>query len=68
MVFGNCGVLHSGSLEMKGYVEMTTIDADTSHDIVEALSAKGARYLEAQVCYLLIIDFIPCLCLTFDTL
>lgn len=49
MVFGNCGVLHCPSLEMKGYVEMTSIDADTSHDIVEAISGKGGRYLEAQV-------------------
>jgi hypothetical protein len=34
MVFGNCGVL----LEItpnKGYVEMTGVDADTSHDIAE---------------------------------
>lgn len=50
MVFGNCGVLHCQSLETKGYVEMTSIDADTSQDIVDALTAKGARYLEAQVC------------------
>lgn len=49
MVFGNCGVLHCPSLEGKGYVEMTSIDADTSHDIVEAISGKGGRYLEAQV-------------------
>lgn len=49
MVFGNCGVLHCPSLEQKGYVEMTSIDADTSHDIVEAISGKGGRYLEAQV-------------------
>lgn len=51
MVFGNCGVLHCASLEQKGYVEMTSIDADTSHDIVEAVGAKGGRYLEAQVQY-----------------
>jgi hypothetical protein len=34
MVFGNCGVL----LEItptKGYVEMTGIDNETSHDIAE---------------------------------
>ncbi|XP_072945361.1 cytokine-like nuclear factor N-PAC isoform X2 [Epargyreus clarus] len=49
MVFGNCGVLHCPSLEGKGYVEMTSIDADTSHDIVEAISGKGGRYLEAQI-------------------
>lgn len=49
MVFGNCGVLHCSSLEQKGYVEMTSIDSDTSHDIVEAISGKGGRYLEAQI-------------------
>ncbi|XP_028036957.1 putative oxidoreductase GLYR1 homolog isoform X2 [Bombyx mandarina] len=49
MVFGNCGVLHCPTLESKGYVEMTSIDADTSHDIVEAISGKGGRYLEAQI-------------------
>ncbi|CAG4960563.1 unnamed protein product [Colias eurytheme] len=49
MVFGNCGVLHCPTLEGKGYVEMTSIDADTSHDIVEAISGKGGRYLEAQI-------------------
>lgn len=67
MVFGNCGVL----LEItpnKGYVEMTGVDADTSHDIAEvnqgfqhtvfhttdllllqAIQAKGGRFLEAQI-------------------
>jgi len=48
VVFGNCGVLQeikSG----KGYVEMTTIDADTSNDISEAIVARGGRYLEAPV-------------------
>ncbi|XP_073954270.1 nucleosome-destabilizing factor isoform X2 [Choristoneura fumiferana] len=49
MVFGNCGVLHCASLEGKGYVEMTSVDADTSHDIVEAVGGKGGRYLEAQI-------------------
>ncbi|XP_045530005.1 putative oxidoreductase GLYR1 homolog isoform X2 [Pieris brassicae] len=49
MVFGNCGVLHCPTLEGKGYVEMTSIDSDTSHDIVEAISGKGGRYLEAQI-------------------
>ncbi|KAL4702139.1 hypothetical protein ACJJTC_019415 [Scirpophaga incertulas] len=49
MVFGNCGVLHCPSLESKGYVEMTSVDADTSHDIVEAIGGKGGRYLEAQI-------------------
>ncbi|GAB6031753.1 hypothetical protein CHUAL_010166 [Chamberlinius hualienensis] len=48
MVFGNCGVLQevrSG----KGYIEMTSIDAETSQDIAEAVMARGGRYLEAQV-------------------
>lgn len=48
MVFGNCGVL-SEINTMKGYVEMTGIDPDTSQDIAEAISLKGGRYLEAQV-------------------
>ncbi|KAK9296060.1 hypothetical protein QLX08_009828 [Tetragonisca angustula] len=48
MVFGNCGVLTEISPE-KGYVEMTGIDAETSQDIAEAITAKGGRYLEAQV-------------------
>ena len=48
MVFGNCGVL--GEINtVKGYVEMTGIDADTSQDIAEAINLKGGRYLEAQV-------------------
>lgn len=52
MVFGNCGVLSSGSLfEGKGYVEMTSIDAETSQDIAEGINSKGGRYLEAQVSY-----------------
>ncbi|XP_003426984.1 putative oxidoreductase GLYR1 homolog isoform X2 [Nasonia vitripennis] len=48
MVFGNCGVLTEITTD-KGYVEMTGIDAETSQDIAEAITAKGARYLEAQV-------------------
>jgi 3-hydroxyisobutyrate dehydrogenase-like beta-hydroxyacid dehydrogenase len=48
MVFGNCGVL-SEITTVKGYVEMTGIDADTSQDIAEAINLKGGRYLEAQV-------------------
>ena len=48
MVFGNCGVL-SEITTVKGYVEMTGIDADTSQDIAEAINLKGGRYIEAQV-------------------
>jgi len=33
----------------KGFVEMTTIDSDTSRDIQSALSGIGMRYLEAQI-------------------
>lgn len=50
MVFGNCGVLSSETIgEGKGYVEMTSIDAETSHDIADGITSKGGRYLEAQV-------------------
>jgi len=50
MVFGNCGVLSAQSIgEGKGYVEMTSIDSDSSHDIHDAITQKGGRYLEAQV-------------------
>lgn len=50
MVFGNCGVLSSNAItEGKGYVEMTSIDAETSHDISDGITSKGGRYLEAQV-------------------
>ncbi|XP_075235284.1 nucleosome-destabilizing factor [Lycorma delicatula] len=48
MVFGNCGVLPEAG-PSKGYVEMTSIDAETSQDIAEAIMGKGGRYLEAQV-------------------
>lgn len=51
MVFGNCGVLSSSSMiDGKGYVEMTSIDAETSQDIATSIIQKGGRYLEAQVC------------------
>ncbi|KAH7969215.1 hypothetical protein HPB52_015925 [Rhipicephalus sanguineus] len=51
MVFGNCGVLHEIK-DNKGYVEMTSIDPDTSQDISETgvpsqalvrVVAQGAR-------------------------
>jgi len=35
--------------EGKGYVEMTSIDAETSQDIADGISSKGGRYLEAQI-------------------
>lgn len=50
MVFGNCGVLSSSSMvDGKGYVEMTSIDAETSQDIASSIIQKGGRYLEAQI-------------------
>ncbi|EJY58038.1 AAEL017189-PA [Aedes aegypti] len=48
LVFGNCGVL-SANLVGKGYVEMTGVDPETSHDIAEQIISKGGRYLEAQI-------------------
>lgn len=33
----------------KGYVEMTSIDAETSQDIATSIIQKGGRYLEAQI-------------------
>lgn len=50
MVFGNCGVLSARTLqEGKGYIEMTSIDCETSKDIYEGLTMRGGRYLEAQI-------------------
>lgn len=57
MVFGNCGVLHCPSLQGKGYVEMTSIDPDTSKDTNDAICEKGGRYLEAQVSHTLPFKF-----------
>ncbi|XP_022913359.1 cytokine-like nuclear factor N-PAC [Onthophagus taurus] len=50
VVYGNCGILHNRiSLEGKGYVEMTTIDSETSMDICNMITDIGGRYLEAQL-------------------
>lgn len=50
MVEGNCGLLHDiDSLDGKGYVEMSTIDPETSMDISAMITKKGGRYLEAQM-------------------
>ncbi|OQR66295.1 putative oxidoreductase GLYR1-like [Tropilaelaps mercedesae] len=46
IVFGNYGVL-SEMKSGKGYVEMSSIDPDTSRDLAEAIVARGGRYLEA---------------------
>ncbi|XP_073994857.1 nucleosome-destabilizing factor [Rhodnius prolixus] len=48
MVFGNCGALREMN-STKAYVEMTNIDKETSLDIAEAVTSRGARYLEAQI-------------------
>ncbi|KAG1714688.1 putative oxidoreductase GLYR1 [Nymphon striatum] len=48
MVFGNCGVLQEMKAG-KSYVEMTSIDSETSQDINEAITARGGRYLESPV-------------------
>lgn len=50
-VFENCGVIgpNTDTLDGKGFVEMTGIDPQTSHEIAEAIRMKGGRYLEAQL-------------------
>lgn len=49
MVFGNCGVLRANNLANKAYVEMSTIDPETSNDIAEGVRQCNGRYLEVQV-------------------
>lgn len=50
MVYGHCGLLDEiESLNGKGYVEMSTIDPDTSADISMLIDSKGGRYMEAQI-------------------
>ncbi|MCB9640092.1 MAG: NAD(P)-dependent oxidoreductase [Myxococcales bacterium] len=48
IAFGEHGVIQ-GLSQGKGYVEMSTIDPETSQEIGEAVRAKDARYLEAPV-------------------
>jgi 3-hydroxyisobutyrate dehydrogenase len=50
-IFGPYGVttLPPEVVREKGYVEMTTIDSDTSRDIESALKSAGMNYLEAQI-------------------
>lgn len=45
---GPAGVLE-GIRPGCGYVDMSTIDPDTSRDLAEAVTGQGARYLEAPV-------------------
>lgn len=47
LVFGNCGVLYEMTPN-KAYVEMSGIDAESSHDIAEAIYSRGGRYLEVR--------------------
>lgn len=49
IVFGNCGILTEKNLSRKGFVEMSSIDPETSNDISEAIIACGGRYLEAPM-------------------
>ncbi|KAG9508966.1 putative oxidoreductase GLYR1-like protein, partial [Fragariocoptes setiger] len=46
IVFGNCGILAEMGPN-KGFVEMSSIDPETSADISEAVMARAGRYLEA---------------------
>jgi 3-hydroxyisobutyrate dehydrogenase len=48
MVFGNCGVLQEMG-QNKSYVEMTSVDMETSQDIAEAIVMRGGRYMEVQI-------------------
>eukprot|EP00798_Chlamydomonas_sp_ICE-L_P007052 gene7052-147_t len=48
VVFGEGGVLE-GAAAGKSYVDMSTVDEQTSIKIGEALTAKGMRFLEAPV-------------------
>ncbi|XP_027335513.1 glyoxylate/succinic semialdehyde reductase 1-like isoform X1 [Abrus precatorius] len=47
VVFDKDGVLEH--IKGKGYVDMSTVDADTSSKISEAIKAKGGYFLEAPV-------------------
>merc|ERR1712216_100942 len=48
VVFGENGVL-AGIAAGKQYVDMSTIDEETSKEIATAVTAKGGKYLEAPV-------------------
>lgn len=50
-MFGSYGIssLSREAAKGKGYVEMTTIDTNTSKDIESSLNGLGIRYLEAQI-------------------
>jgi 2-hydroxy-3-oxopropionate reductase len=46
--FGSDGVL-AGIAAGKGYVDMSTVDAETSQKVGAAITARGGRFLEAPV-------------------
>jgi 3-hydroxyisobutyrate dehydrogenase-like beta-hydroxyacid dehydrogenase len=46
--FGENGVL-AGISEGRGYVDMSTVDADTSRAIAQAITGRGGRFLEGPV-------------------
>ncbi|KAK9153322.1 hypothetical protein Sjap_000802 [Stephania japonica] len=48
VVFGNDGVLEQ-MCDGKGYIDMSTVDADTSSKISKAITEVGGRFLEAPV-------------------
>ncbi|XP_070553163.1 uncharacterized protein [Ptychodera flava] len=48
VVFGLGGVLE-GIRPGKGFISMSTVDAETSRDVAEAVTTRGGRYLEAPV-------------------
>ena len=48
VVFGPAGVLE-GMSTGKGYVDMSTVDENTSRNIAEAVNDAGGRFLEAPV-------------------
>mmetsp|Transcript_21782 Transcript_21782/g.37153 ORF Transcript_21782/g.37153 Transcript_21782/m.37153 type:complete len:297 (-) Transcript_21782:612-1502(-) len=48
VAFGETGVL-AGISGSKGYVDMSTVDEETSTRIGDAIKAKGARFLEGPV-------------------
>ncbi|GAB4841589.1 Putative oxidoreductase glyr1 [Ancistrocladus abbreviatus] len=48
VVFGKDGVLEQ-ICNGKGYIDMSTVDADTSTKISEAITSKGGYFLEAPV-------------------
>lgn len=57
MVFGNCGVLQE-MRSGKGYIEMTSIDAETSQDIAEV----SDKLLRGPLCHLFVANVMCYFC------